>query len=481
MTATLGFLLLVSLGVAAFTDSWGVALAVGLPALGVPFALYRMAPGSLASRIAMACGFMVFSALLIQQSHGMVEAHFGIFVLLALLLYYRDWRPVVAASALIAVHHLAFNTMQASGLGVFILANGPSLGVIALHAVYVVFEAGMLILLGVNMRREALESAQVAALAERIGQGDLATRFDAGDLAGQPLLAKTAEMQKQLAATIGEVNAQTALVSRTAEALAGGSRNMGAAMSQQTDATSAMAAGVEELTVSINHISENASEAQRLAQESEQSASSGAGVVKSSIGEMRSIADAIRTLSGNMDHLGTQFDNVANVVGLIKDIAGQTNLLALNAAIEAARAGEQGRGFAVVADEVRKLAEHTSKATEDINRMMQEIQGSKASALASIDEAVTKAESGVNLAGAAGDSIDTITSQAHRVQQVVAEINNALREQTTAASEIARNVERISQMAESSSATASSAVSDSDQLHRTAGALHAAVERFRLV
>jgi len=480
MTATLGVLLLVSLVVATFTDSWGIALAVGIPALGVPFAIFRMAPGSLVSRIAVGCAFMVFSALLIQQTHGMIETHFTIFVLLAFLLYYRDWRPVVAASAVIAVHHLAFNFMQGAGLGVYILASGPNLGIIVLHAAYVIFEAAMLIFLASSLRREALESLQVAALAELIGQGDLSSRLDAKQLAGRPLLTKIADMQKQLAATICEVNAQTGLVSSTAERLSESSRKVGHSMHEENEATASMAASIEEFTVSINHISENAEEALRLSHESEQSSASGAYVVKSAIGEMQSIAVAIRTLSGNMDQLGGQFDKVANVVNMIKDIAGQTNLLALNAAIEAARAGEQGRGFAVVADEVRKLAEHTSKATEDINHMMQEIQTSKAAALASIEQAVNKAESGVGLAGTAGDTIDAITQQVQRVQQFVAEISSALREQSSAASEIAHSVERISEMVETSSSSMNSAVSDTDQLHQSAQAVNAALERFRL-
>jgi methyl-accepting chemotaxis protein len=104
MLGTLVFLAVISAGIAYFTQTWGVALAIGLPAVAVPFAIYSMAPGSLGSRLANASAFMVYSALMIQQTSGMSEMHFGIFALLAFLLYYRDWRPLVAAAAVIAVH-----------------------------------------------------------------------------------------------------------------------------------------------------------------------------------------------------------------------------------------------------------------------------------------------------------------------------------------------------------------------------------------
>jgi methyl-accepting chemotaxis protein len=417
---------------------------------------------------------------MIQQTHGMIETHFGIFALLAFLVYYRDWRPVVAAAGVIAVHHLAFNFMQASGLGVYVLASGANLGIIIIHAAYVVVEAGVLVFMAIAMRREALESLQVAALAESIGQGNLTTQYGPATLAKRPLLAKMAEMQSQLGTLIGAVNTQTTLVSDTSRDLADNARLVGDTLHQQSEATTSMAAGIQELTVSITHISENTAAAEELARESEQASSSGAKVVNSAIGEIRSIAAAVRTLSEDMDKLGVQFDNVTGVVTMIKDIAGQTNLLALNAAIEAARAGEQGRGFAVVADEVRKLAEHTSKATEDINRMMQEIQNSKVTTMASIDQAVGKAESGVALAAEAGSSIETISARAQQVQKVVSEIDMTLREQSIAATEIAQNVERISAMSETSSAAADSAVKNTSLLHQAAQTLAGLVVRFRL-
>ncbi|TCS72763.1 methyl-accepting chemotaxis protein [Sulfuritortus calidifontis] len=480
MLGTLAFLLVVSLGVAAVTSTWAVALIVGIPALAVPFALFKMNPGSLVSRIAMACAFMIFSALTIQQTRGMIEAHFGIFVLLAFLLYYRDWRPIVAAAGVIAVHHLAFNYMQAAGMGVYVLFNGPNLGIIILHAVYVVVETAVLVYMAVKLRTEAIESAQVASLAEHIGQGDLTQALHDKALAGRPLLTKIVDMQKQLIDTLGKVNAQARQLAGTTQRMASQSQEVDNAMDRQSESTSAIAATIEQLTVSINHLSEGSAEAARLAQQSAQSSNSGSSVVRSTISEIRSIADAIGTLSKDMDQLGTQFDNITSVVGLIKDIADQTNLLALNASIEAARAGEQGRGFAVVADEVRKLAERARQATEEISRTIDDIQTSKGSALGSIEQAVKRASAGVELASSAGKSIETISQDVQEVQRVVEDISNALREQTVAASDIARNIEQVTAMAQASSQAANNVRDNSDDLNRIAQEMAQSVVRFRL-
>ncbi len=206
MVGTLGFLLLICLGVAAFNGSWSVALAVGLPALLVPLIIYRLAPGSLASRLACASAFMVFAALMIQQTQGMSETHFGIFTLLAFLLYYRDWRPVVAAAGLIAVHHVGFGLMQAGGLGgVQLLSGTINPWIIILHAAYVVFEAIVLIFMAVILRREAVESALVADLAGQIGEGNFSARGQHDTRGSSPLLSKVSEMQASLDATLRDI------------------------------------------------------------------------------------------------------------------------------------------------------------------------------------------------------------------------------------------------------------------------------------
>ncbi|MEO0029667.1 MAG: Methyl-accepting chemotaxis protein [Pseudomonadota bacterium] len=206
MLSMMVFLLLVCFGIAYFTSTWTLTAVVGIPALLVPWAIYQGAPGSLASRIAISCALMVFSALSIQQSQGMIESHFGIFTLLAFLLYYRDWRAIVAAAGLIAVHHVLFGYLQATQVaGITVIEGQVHIGTIILHASYVVFEAAVLIFMATILRREAVESALVAELSGQISEGDFSPRGKAVSATESPLLYKVSQMQKSLQSTMQDI------------------------------------------------------------------------------------------------------------------------------------------------------------------------------------------------------------------------------------------------------------------------------------
>lgn len=248
----------------------------------------------------------------------------------------------------------------------------------------------------------------------------------------------------------------------------------------QSDSASGMAASIEEMTVSVNHIATRASEVGSHASLSGKEAEKGAEVILSTVERMNHIADTVRTSAEAITNLKTLGETISSTVTVIKEVADQTNLLALNAAIEAARAGEQGRGFAVVADEVRKLAERTAKSTEEIASLLNRVQDGAINASRSMDDAVAAVAAGVESARSAGEAIDRIQSGARDMVGMVSEITDAVKEQSVASTHIAQEVERIAQMAEQNSSESSTTAGGARQLDDMALAIKSAVSIYRV-
>jgi len=440
MLGTLGLLALASLITSLFTGTLGLALLVAVPAIAVPLLIHLQSPGRALSAVAMAVGFMVFSALLIHLSHGMLETHFTIFALLAFLLFYRDWRPLVAAAAVIAVHHVGFALLQASNLGPYVVPGTPQAGVIVLHAVYVVLETAMLVYMARQLEREAIEAVRVAELADLVGQGDLRHRISPDEAQRFPLVARLDTMQTGLRRTIGEAVEQAKGIRAHAERGSERAQRVNDLVRRQDAAGSEISERVGRLEGSIQELAHRSHEAERLARESSASTASGRSIIAGAGEEMREVAEAIAGVAQRLTHLDESVAAITRIVQLIADIANQTNLLALNAAIEAARAGEQGRGFAVVADEVRKLADRTRDATSEIQSTIQEVDRRKQQVMAEIDTTRRRAEEGVSQAGRTSASIEEIDHDVREVQSFIDAVSAGLAEHATLTGEVAQRV-----------------------------------------
>jgi methyl-accepting chemotaxis protein len=319
------------------------------------------------------------------------------------------------------------------------------------------------------------------AVAEAIANGDLTRPVPVGgkDEAGR-LLSAFARMQDGLRSMVSNSQQSARELARAAEDLTAAARQSADASEAQSAAASGMAASVEEMSVSIDQVRDHARDARGVASSAGDASQAGGQVIHSSAEEMRLVAAAVNEAAGTIRELENYSNEISAIINVIREVADQTNLLALNAAIEAARAGEQGRGFAVVADEVRKLAERTSESTHTIANVIDKVQAGARRAALEMEGGVARVNEGVSLAHQAGDSITGIQDGAGRVVAAVADIGSALDEQATAAQEIARGVERIASMSEENSASVRQTSAAAERLHDLASQLDRSVARFRV-
>jgi len=315
---------------------------------------------------------------------------------------------------------------------------------------------------------------------------DLMSRAAAGDLtvevsstAKGSILDSAGQMLLSIRHMVSEIGQRSARMTQGAEHIGTASREVALASQKQTDATQSMAAAIEEMTVSINHISDGARDTQDSSLASVGLSEDGVIRVEKATHEIKQIALTVGDASGRIRKLEERANQISSIAGVIKDIAGQTNLLALNAAIEAARAGEQGRGFAVVADEVRKLAERTSTATVEIEQMIAGIQSDTVQVVGVMDAALPQVQAGVSAAESAAESLRQIKSGAQASLQRIRDVADSTREQSEASTSIAQRVEQIAQMVEETSAAMQSTADTASDMEAMAAELNALVSRFR--
>ncbi|MEO1583900.1 MAG: methyl-accepting chemotaxis protein [Planctomycetota bacterium] len=270
----------------------------------------------------------------------------------------------------------------------------------------------------------------------------------------------------------GEVASNATQISGTAEHIADRLEE------QRTRAAQVAAAG-EQLVASVEEVGRVSERAAESTAESGRLAQAGGDIVRRTETEMNTIADNVTSSASAIRDLGKLGDQIGEVISVINDIADQTNLLALNAAIEAARAGEHGRGFAVVADEVRKLAERTTVATEEVSESIRSIQSGTSAAVVTIESSSERVGEGVSLTNQAGESLESIVGSSAQVQQMVTEITASVSQQSAATTDVSDSIEQIRGLIEDSTSGAQEAARAAASLSERAEALRALVSTFK--
>ena len=318
-----------------------------------------------------------------------------------------------------------------------------------------------------------------------------ANEIAANDLTGSPLSVRSNDelgdlttsmntMSESLRRMIAELTNSAQEVAAASTQIAASSEEISAGLNQQQSQVTQISSAAEEMSAAAADIARKAADANTEADAAGNAAESGASTVEGTVAGMRRIADAVNATGTSVHELGKRGEQIGQIINVISDIADQTNLLALNAAIEAARAGEHGRGFAVVADEVRKLAERTVKATEEVSSSIKAIQDETTQAVSRMQACTGEVDSGVNAANEAGQSLRGIVSKAQAVGAGIRSIAAAAEEQSAATEQVTRSVESIVSMSQQAAAGASQAAGAASQLSLKAEGLREMVARFKI-
>ncbi len=451
MLVTLGAFSAAALAIGQYYGSLGLAAGVSLALLALGGFTYASAAGSLASRLVLAVCVGSSVALHIHLGRGTLEFHFGVFVTLALLLVYRDWRPIVAAAAFFAVHHVLFDRLQAAGVGVYCTPE-PNFLKIVMHAGYVVLQTSLEVWIAVRMAALARQGDELTALVHEVeADGQISL-----DLSHVPATTRGSIALKQalgrVQQTLLQVRESAGSVNTASDEIATGNHDLSARTEQTASNLQETASAIEQLTATVRNSADSAAQANQLAANAAEVAQRGGSVVSQVV--------------STMDEINASSKKISDIIGVIDGIAFQTNILALNAAVEAARAGEQGRGFAVVASEVRSLAQRSAEAAKEIKGL--------------IGASVDKVEAGSRLVSDAGATMNEIVASVQRVSDVIGEISTASSEQSNGIGQVNTAVTQLDQMTQQNAALVEQSTAAAESLRQQAHRLSEALAGFRL-
>ena len=480
-SSVLALLFIESIALAFVYGTYTEALLIGLPAMLVPLWMLWSAPNAVLTKHAAALASMIFAALHIHQMNGLIEVHFEIFILLALLIIFSDWKLFISAVGLIAIHHLSFYYMQINGASVYIFDQDRLFfSTVIIHAVYAVVEGVIVAFIAKILYDDSQVGEQLAEVTKKLTADenslDLTIRTNAR---GNSVLEGFNQLLSTLDNVITGVKNQTDMFRVNSNNLMSAKTELENSATNRQQETENIATSIEEMAVTVTSIAQDTTELSAQIKEANASTLTANEHIKEINNKNEELTATLNKTNEEITGLANSSEIITTVLSEITSIADQTNLLALNAAIEAARAGEYGRGFAVVADEVRTLATRTKESTDKIDDTLAQLTRYSKSSTQSMIHCLEAVDVTVSIAASASGEISLASKLVAQSSDIAHSVATAVEEQSLTTNGISQSTDTLSQLGKDDVSKVEIVAEEADQICDSVTSLEVSIARFK--